>query len=65
MLVPHVNSDGPRLLPKIPLLKMDFNAKVLPNPCKISVDGKELMLVNYPLIKYIHSKSLMQSNITQ
>lgn len=40
-VIPHANSDGPRLLPKIPIIKNNFNVtKVLTNPAKFSIYGK-------------------------
>jgi hypothetical protein len=40
-IVPHMNSEGPRLLPKIPILKKNFNAtKVLTNPARFSIYGR-------------------------
>ena len=40
-VVPHISADGPRLLPKLPLLKTKIpGVKVLTNPAKISLEGK-------------------------
>jgi hypothetical protein len=62
-LIPHINSEGPRLLPKIPVLKHNFNAKVLNNPAKMSIHGKEIMFVNYPLVKNLYSTNLIPKAI--
>lgn len=40
-VVPHLNNDGPRLLPKVPVMKKKFNAtKILTNPAKFSIYGR-------------------------
>lgn len=40
-LVPHVNSDGPRMLPKLPLLKARIpSAKILTNPARLCFEGR-------------------------
>lgn len=39
-IVPHINSEGPRILPKPPILRHFYNAKVLTNPAKLSIEGK-------------------------
>lgn len=37
-LVPHLTSEGPRILPKLPLLKNRIpHAKVLTNPARICI----------------------------
>ncbi len=54
-VIPHINSEGPRLLPKIPILKKNFNAtKVLNNPAKFSMYGREAMFLNLPLMKSLY-----------
>ena len=62
-LVPHLNSQGPRILPKIPILRDDFNAKVLSNPARLSIHGQECVFMNYPLIQNIHSHNLISKEI--
>lgn len=65
-LVPHINSPGPRLLPKLPLLEERMKgAKVLTNPARISFEGKEIVLANYPIIRSIHSQCLMAGESSQ
>ena len=65
-LVPHIASDGPRMLPKLPLLKAGIlGSKILTNPAKLSLEGRELMLVNYPLVKNIFSQALPINNSHQ
>jgi len=40
-VIPHAHSDGPRLLPKVPIIKNNFNpSKILTNPAKFSIYGK-------------------------
>lgn len=59
-LVPHISADGPRLLPKLPLLKNRIlSAKILTNPARISLEGREVVLVNYPLIRNIYTHCLL------
>ena len=65
-LVPHIASDGPRILPKLPLLKASIlGAKILTSPSKLSLEGRELMLVNYPIVKNIFSQTLLINNSHQ
>ena len=40
-LIPHINSEGPRVLPKLPILKASFgSARILTNPAKLSIEGR-------------------------
>jgi hypothetical protein len=39
-IIPNINSEGPRILPKPPILKNDYRAKVLTNPARLSLQGK-------------------------
>ena len=39
-IVPHINSEGPRILPKIPVMKNDYNTKIVTNPARFSIQGK-------------------------
>lgn len=39
-LIPHINSEGPRILPKIPVLRNDYNVKVTSNPARFSIQGR-------------------------
>jgi hypothetical protein len=39
-IIPNINSEGPRILPKLPILKHDYNSKVVTNPAKFSIHGK-------------------------
>ncbi len=39
-IVPNINSEGPRILPKPPILKNDYRVKILTNPAKLSIQGK-------------------------
>lgn len=58
-LIPHIASDGPRLLPKLPLLKTRIpGAKVLTNPARLCLEGKELLLANLPLLRSIFSQNI-------
>ena len=36
-LIPHINSEGPRMLPKPPLLRHNYNVTVLTNPCRMGI----------------------------
>lgn len=58
-IVPNINSEGPRILPKPPILKHFYNAKVVTNPARFLVHGKECLFLNYPLVKNLYSKSLI------
>lgn len=65
-LVPHISADGPRLLPKLPLLKNRIpSAKVLTNPARICFESRELVLVNYPLIRNIYTHCLLSQEIVK
>jgi hypothetical protein len=65
-LIPHISADGPRFLPKIPMLKnRNVGAKVLTNPVKMSLEGREIVLANYPLIRSIVSQSIVTSEAPQ
>jgi hypothetical protein len=51
-------------LPKLPLLKNRIpNAKVLTNPARLSIEGKEIVLVNYPLIRSIFHHCLLSQEM--
>lgn len=39
-IIPHINSEGPRILPKPPIVKNFYNAKVVTNPARFSIEGK-------------------------
>ena len=39
-IVPHMDSEGPRILPKIPVLKNDYNVRITTNPARFSIHGK-------------------------
>lgn len=62
-LIPHINSEGPRILPKIPVLRHDYNVKVTSNPARFSIQGRECIFLNYPLIQNLYSKSLIIKEI--
>ena len=65
-LVPHIASDGPRILPKLPILKVGIiGAKILTNPARLSLEGRELMLINYPIVKNIFTQILSINNLHQ
>jgi hypothetical protein len=65
-LVPHISSEGPRLLPKLPLLKNRIpSAKVLTNPARLCIEGKDVILVNYPLIRNIYTHCLLSQEIVK
>lgn len=61
--MPHLNSEGPRILPKIPILRHDYNARILSNPARISVHGQECLFLNYPLVQNLHSNNLVSKEI--
>ena len=62
-LIPHINSEGPRILPKVPVLKNQYHCKVLSNPARLTIHGKEVIFVNYPLVKNLYSKNLIRKEI--
>ena len=65
-MVPHITAPGPHLLPKLPLLDRHISGvKVLTNPARISLEGRELLFVNYPLIRNIYSNLLMSEETSQ
>ena len=57
-IIPHINSEGPRILPKLPLLKNNYGCTLLTNPAKFSIYGKEVIFANYPFVSTLHSKNL-------
>lgn len=61
-IVPNINSEGPRILPKVPILKNYYNAKVVSNPARFCIQGKECLFLNYPLVKSLNSKCVYSSS---
>ena len=57
-IIPHSSCEGPKLLPKIPVLKKNFKAQVLTNPAKFSMYSREVMFLNVPLMKHMYQKNI-------